>query len=113
VRLGRDGELLFLGRRDRMVKSRGYRIELDEIEAVLYAHPDVKEAAVVALPDDEIGARIRAFLACGAGLDAAAIRDHCLERLPRYMVPERFELLDQLPKTSTGKIDRTRLAARA
>jgi acyl-CoA synthetase (AMP-forming)/AMP-acid ligase II len=110
-----DGNLLFLGRRDRMVKVRGYRIELDEIEATLYGHPDVKEAAVVALPDEEHGARIRAFLACGG--DAAAslvgIREHCLGRLPRYMVPESFEILDQLPKTSTGKIDRTQLAARA
>src|SRR5262249_31746598 len=52
------------GRRDRMIKSRGYRIELDEIEVRLYAHPGVKEAAVVAVPDELIGSRIRAFVAC-------------------------------------------------
>jgi len=108
-----DGNLLFHGRRDRMVKSRGYRIELDEIETVLYQHPQVKEAAVVAVPDEEIGSRIRAFLACAdAGADLLpAIREHCAGRLPRYMIPESFELLSELPKTSTGKVDRTTLAA--
>jgi acyl-CoA synthetase (AMP-forming)/AMP-acid ligase II len=110
-----DGSLLFLGRRDRMVKSRGYRIELDEIETVLYQHPQVKEVAVVAVPDEVVGSRIRAFLACAETGDGAlaAIREHCAARLPRYMVPESFELLAELPKTSTGKLDRTALAARA
>ena len=111
VELAPDGNLLFLGRGDRMVKSRGYRIELDEIETALYAHPAVKEAAVVAVPDELLGTRIRAFVAGGGGeaLTVAALREHCLERLPKYMVPEAFELLEVLPKTSTGKIDRTRL----
>jgi amino acid adenylation domain-containing protein len=114
VALAPDGNLRFLGRRDRMVKSRGYRIELDEIETTLYAHPEVKEAAVVAVPDEQIGARLRAFVACGGtGPErTGSIRDHCLQRLPRYMVPESIELLDVLPKTSTGKIDRTQLARR-
>src|SRR5262249_55771976 len=77
------------GRRDRMIKSRGYRIELDEIEVRLYAHPGVREAAVVAVPDALIGSRIRAFVACadGAALDQRTLREHCLEKLPRYMVP--------------------------
>jgi amino acid adenylation domain-containing protein len=102
-----------VGRRDRMIKSRGYRIELDEIEVRLYAHPGVKEAAVVAVPDELIGSRIRAFVACaeGAALDQGGLREHCLEKLPRYMVPETIAFMDRLPKTSTGKIDRTLLAA--
>jgi acyl-CoA synthetase (AMP-forming)/AMP-acid ligase II len=110
-----DGTLLFHGRRDRMVKSRGYRIELDEIETVLYQHPQVKEAAVVAVPDEVVGSRIQAFLACAdASVEPlAAIREHCGARLPRYMLPESFEILPELPKTSTGKVDRTALAARA
>jgi amino acid adenylation domain-containing protein len=103
------GELRLLGRRDRMVKSRGYRIELDEIETVLYAHPEVKEAAVVAIPDELAGNVIRAFVAPET-LAVAALREHCLGRLPRYMVPESFEVRAELPKTSTGKVDRPTLA---
>jgi L-proline---[L-prolyl-carrier protein] ligase len=101
-----------IGRRDRMIKSRGYRIELDEIEVVLHAHPEVKEAAVVAVPDEMMGNRIRAFVACGEGasLDQGTLREYCLEKLPRYMVPESIDLLERLPKTSTGKVDRTLLA---
>jgi len=115
VTLRPDGNLDFLGRRDRMVKSRGYRIELDEIETVLYAHPQVKEAAVIAVPDEQIGSRILAFLAStDPGVDPRAeVREHCGARLPRYMLPDVFELLPELPKTSTGKVDRTTLAARA
>ena len=114
VTLRPDGDLDFLGRRDRMVKSRGYRIELDEIETVLYAHPQVKEAAVIAVPDEQLGSRILAFLASAeVGVDPRAeVREHCGARLPRYMLPESFELLPELPKTSTGKVDRTALAAR-
>lgn len=113
VELAPDGALLFVGRRDRMVKSRGYRIELDEIESALYAHPQVREAAVVAVPDEQIGSRVRAFVAGvdGADLSLGKLREYCLERLPRYMVPEVIELLPQLPKTSTGKVDRALLAA--
>jgi amino acid adenylation domain-containing protein len=114
VTLRPDGNLDFLGRRDRMVKSRGYRIELDEIETVLYAHPQVKEAAVIAVPDEQIGSRILAFLASTDGADPRAeVKEHCGARLPRYMLPDVFELLPELPKTSTGKVDRTTLAARA
>ena len=113
VRLRADGDYDFLGRRDNQIKSRGYRIELDEIESVLLAHPDVREAAVVALPDEEIGARLRAFVAShnGAALGHAALTEHCASRLPQYMIPERIDLRDVLPKTSTGKIDRVKLAS--
>jgi amino acid adenylation domain-containing protein len=112
VTLDPEGNYRLIGRRDRMIKSRGYRIELDEIETVLNAHPAIKEAAVVAVPDELIGNRILGFVALsdGARVDEGALRDHCLQKLPRYMVPESFTLFDQLPKTSTGKIDRVRLA---
>ena len=113
VRLRADGGYDFLGRRDNQIKSRGYRIELGEIEAVLLAHGAVREAAVVAVPDEEIGARLRAFVAPhnGGALAAAELHEHCASRLPQYMIPERIELCAALPKTSTGKIDRVRLAA--
>jgi amino acid adenylation domain-containing protein len=113
VTLDEHGEYLFLGRRDNQVKSRGYRIELGEIEAALYAHPAVVEAAVLAMPDEEIGSRLRAVVAVRpeATLTATGLQAHCAGRVPRYMVPETITFQSSLPKTSTGKIDRTRLAA--
>ncbi|HET7340908.1 MAG TPA: amino acid adenylation domain-containing protein [Methylomirabilota bacterium] len=115
VTLDESGEYLFLGRRDSQVKSRGYRIELGEIEAALYAHPAVLEAAVVAVRDDVVGSRLRAFVAVrpGESLTAAALQAHCAARVPRYMVPEQIEVRAALPRTSTGKTDRRRLAAEA
>jgi amino acid adenylation domain-containing protein len=107
------GEYLFLGRRDSQVKSRGYRIELGDIEAALYDHPAVLEAAVLAVPDQELGSRLRAFVAVREDetLSTGALQAHCASLVPRYMVPETIELRASLPKTSTGKTDRTRLAA--
>src|SRR5574341_765836 len=108
VKLGPDGNYLFLGRRDNMVKSRGYRIELGEIEAALQRHPAVAEAAAVAVPDEEIGSRILAFVALleGGDLPEGDLRRHAAGHLARYMVPERILVEPVLPKTSTGKIDR-------
>ncbi len=106
------GDYNFLGRRDHMVKSRGYRIELGEIEAALYAHAAVKETAVVAIPDEEIGNRIKAFV-CPAQpnvLTKGDLQQHCAARVPKYMIPELIEFCESLPKTSTGKVDRRRLA---
>lgn len=102
----------YIGRRDHMIKSRGYRIELGEIESVLYSHQNVKEAAVVAIPDDLIGNRIKAFVVAmdKNGLTAKDLEDHCRQRLTRYMMPESIEFRDALPKTSTGKINRPVLA---
>jgi amino acid adenylation domain-containing protein len=107
------GELLFLGRRDHMIKSRGHRIELGEIEAALYGEPNVVEAAAVAIPDDEIGNRIRAFVVLEgpAATSPSDLLKACARRLPRYMVPDVVEIRDRLPKTSTGKTDRQRLLA--
>ncbi len=107
-----DGDLEYVGRRDRMVKRRGYRVELAEIEAGLYRHAAIREAAVVALPDAE-GVRIRAFVnAGGAKLSLIALKKHCADTLPIYMVPDEFVFLDGLPKTSTDKVDYQRLLAR-
>ena len=108
-----DGEYRFLGRRDHMIKSRGYRIELGEIETALYSHPEIQEAAAVAIPDEEIGNRIKAFVVprVAGSLSVAQIRQHCAQRIPKYMIPEIIELSAGLPKTSTGKVDRSRLVA--
>ena len=113
VRLDQDGNYCFLGRQDHMIKSRGYRIELGEIEARLYAHPAVKEVAVIALPDEEVGNRIKAVIVPQGHVTEADLKRFCSEGLPRYMIPDFVELRDALPKTSTGKIDRRLLGAAA
>ncbi len=103
----------FLGRSDNQIKSRGYRIELGEVEGVVAQHPSVIECAVVAVPDELISNRIVCFLASREGEDIDDLPRHCALGMPRYMVPERFIRLDALPKTSTGKVDRQALVARA
>ena len=112
VQLAEDGNYYFLGRRDSMIKSRGYRIELGEIESALLSHAAVKEAVAVAVPDEIVGSRIRAVVAFhnGGSLTAAELQQYCGTRIPRYMIPEAIEFRDQLPKTSTGKVDRVQLA---
>ena len=102
-----DGNYLYLSRRDRMVKKRGYRVELGEIEAGLYNHPDVKEAAVIATSNDENGVQIKAYLSFRGGQNPSRIelKRFCSENLPTYMIPDFFSFLDSLPKTSTNKID--------
>jgi amino acid adenylation domain-containing protein len=113
VTLAEDGvNWLYVGRRDHMIKSRGYRIELGEIETALYGHPEVKEAAAVAIPDEMIGNRIKAFVVPAAedGVTVQELESYCGARLPRYMLPENIEFRRELPKTSTGKIDRPLLA---
>jgi amino acid adenylation domain-containing protein len=108
-----DGNYVFLGRRDRMVKRRGFRIELGEIEAALYRHPAVREAAVVATPDEESGVRITAFLVSEGGqrLSLIAMKRFCAENLPLSMVPDAFAFPESLPKTSTAKVDYQALKA--
>jgi acyl-coenzyme A synthetase/AMP-(fatty) acid ligase len=113
VRRRPDGAYEFLGRRDHQVKSRGYRIELGEIEAVLVAHPDVREAVVVAVPDERIGNALVAYVAVETDVDGLALKQHCADRLPRYMIPGVVHIAAELPHTSTGKLDRRAMAARA
>jgi amino acid adenylation domain-containing protein len=111
VRLAEDGSYYFIGRRDHMVKSRGYRIELGEIEQAVYQHAGVREFVVLAVPDEEIGARLHGMVAPadGAQLTDRELQAFCATRLPKYMIPETFTVRDELPKTSTGKIDRVTL----
>jgi amino acid adenylation domain-containing protein len=110
VRQGTEG-FIFLGRRDRMVKRRGYRVELGEIEAALSSHPEVADCAVIAQPDDETGVRIQAALVLrsSARPSVVALKQYSAARLPLYMVPDRFSIRDAIPQTSTGKVDYQRL----
>ena len=102
-----DGVYVYVSRRDRMVKKRGYRVELGEIESGLYRHPVVREAAVIALQDDDYGVRTVAFLSCKGDEPPSLLelKRFCMEHLPSYMVPDIFRFLPVLPKTSTDKID--------
>lgn len=113
VRVQADGSFHFLGRRDHMIKTRGYRVELGEVEAALHAHPSVRGAVVAALPDDEIGSRLLAVVSSEEGHTAnpQEITSFLLEKLARYAVPEQIVVLDEIPVTSTGKADRTAVRA--
>jgi acyl-CoA synthetase (AMP-forming)/AMP-acid ligase II len=106
-----DGSYVYLGRRDRMVKRRGYRVELGEIESALYRHAAVKEAAAIALSDPDEGVRVKVFLSCREGKRPSLIelKAFCAAHLPTYMIPDLFAFPDSLPKTSTDKIDYQRL----
>jgi len=111
VVLDASGEYRFIGRKDHQIKSRGYRIELGEVEHVLHQHESIREAAVVAVPDELVGNRIRAVVVpvSGAELTSVAVRAHCASRLPGYMVPELVDVRPDLPRTPNGKVDRQRL----
>jgi len=110
-----DGSFGFRGRRDHQVKTRGYRVELEEVEAVIHSHPSVEEVCVVAVPDDRIGHALLAYVSAakGASLEDVEVKRHVAGRLPRYMVPAEVRTVPSLPRTSTGKVDRQALATRA
>jgi amino acid adenylation domain-containing protein len=112
VTLDPGGNYVFLGRRDNMVKIRGYRVELGEVEATLYRHPAIREAAVLAVTDELLGSRLRAVVTAdgAANLTRENVLDHCRLWLPSYMVPDIVEFREDLPRTSTGKVDRAGLA---
>ncbi|HVE92576.1 MAG TPA: amino acid adenylation domain-containing protein [Actinomycetota bacterium] len=109
ARFRSDGQVEFLGRLDHQVKVRGFRIEPGEVEAALASHPAVRECVVV-VRGEAADKRLAAYAAVGdAASSVADLRAYLSERLPPYMVPELFVLLDSLPHNSSGKIDRAAL----
>ncbi|HEY0078606.1 MAG TPA: amino acid adenylation domain-containing protein, partial [Pyrinomonadaceae bacterium] len=109
-----DGVLEYLGRRDLQVKVRGFRVEVGEVEAVLKLHAGVKQAVVAALEDEEGRKRLVAYLVAARKSSpptSSDLRSYLRERLPDYMIPSAFVLLDRLPLTPNGKVDRTALPA--
>ncbi|HZU39398.1 MAG TPA: amino acid adenylation domain-containing protein [Solirubrobacteraceae bacterium] len=113
VRRLRDGAIEFLGRVDDQVKIRGFRIEPGEIEAALARHPAVRQAAVVAEPDERGELRLVGYLATSADPSVEELQAFLGRSLPEYMVPGAFATLEALPFTPSGKIDRRALAGMA
>ena len=109
VRYLNNGTIEFIGRADNQVKVRGYRIELEEIEAVLEQHAGIKQAAVV-VTEAESGARLEGYVVSEEGLRSRDVKTYLSERLPEYMVPEVIVTLEELPINAHGKVDRKALS---
>ncbi len=109
VRYRNDGQIEFIGRIDHQVKIRGFRIELGEIETVLNQHTQVKEAIIIAREDQPGVKRLCAYVIASQNLTVSQLRLFLQEKLPQYMVPAFFVLLDAFPLTANGKNDRRAL----
>lgn len=114
VRVEVGDNYVFLGRKDRQIKSRGYRVELDSIEQALSSHPAVEEVGAFASPDEAGVNQIKAAVTLreGAHADSAELTAYVAEKLPWYAVPSAVAIEISLPRTTSGKIDRRKLAAR-
>lgn len=107
VKKDEDGFLYYVGRRDTMIKCSGHRISPTEVEEVLFQSGQVRQAAVIGIPDEVMGQAIKAFVVArdGSSLEVPRLLEYCGERVPRYMVPRGIDVLDELPKTTSGKVD--------
>ena len=114
VKMDEEGFLYFVGRRDTMIKSSGFRISPTEVEEVLFQSGKIQGAAVIGVHDDMLGQVIMAFVVPRDGDELATdeLIAWCADRLPRYMVPQTVEILQELPKTTSGKVDYPALSRR-
>jgi amino acid adenylation domain-containing protein len=112
-RLLPDGNIQYHGRMDSMIKTRGYRVELGEVEAAIACCSGVKELAAVPIPNDKYGSAIIAFVELTKETSTDLVKNQLEDTLPSYMVPFKIYQEEELPRTSTGKIDRVTLLKRA
>jgi acyl-CoA ligase (AMP-forming) (exosortase A-associated) len=107
VKMDEDGFLYYVGRRDAMIKCSGFRISPTEVEEVVFQSGRARHAAAIGVPDDMLGQAVKIFVVPrdGESVDTEAVLSFCSENMPRYMVPKFIEVLSELPKTSSGKID--------
>jgi acyl-CoA ligase (AMP-forming) (exosortase A-associated) len=107
VKMDENGFLYYVGRRDAMIKSSGIRISPTEVEEVVFQSGRVRHAAAIGVPDEISGQLVKIFVVGkdGEAVDTQAILSFCEENMPRHMVPKFIDVLEELPKTSSGKID--------
>lgn len=106
-----EGYLYFVARKDDMIKSRGEKVSPIEVEKILYGLPGVVEAAVIGIPDPVYGQAIKAFLVCNdSNISEKSVLAHCRANLEDFMVPKFIEFRQELPKTSSGKIQKNTLS---
>jgi acyl-CoA ligase (AMP-forming) (exosortase A-associated) len=104
-----EGYLYFIGRKDNMIKTAGYRVSPAEVEEVLLQIPEVRDAVVFGTPDSELGYRIRAVVTVKKAVSPEHIIDHCKAAAPPYMTPQEVFIVANFPQTASGKIDRPRI----
>ena len=114
VKMDEEGFLYFATRRDQTIKSSGYRISPNEVEQIIYGSGKVREIAVIGTPDEMLGQAVKAYVVPldSNGFDVETLISFCGEKMPRYMVPKSVEVMEALPKTSSGKIDYPELRKR-
>ena len=110
-RMDEEGFMYLLDRKKDMIVTGGENVYSSEVEAALYQHPGVNEAAVVGVPDEKYGEALFAVIvpAPGASLDTDGLIAHCRERIGGYKIPRRMAFVDEMPKSAMGKILKTEL----
>jgi len=113
-RMDKDGFYYFVGRSDDIIKTRGEKVSPVEVENVLHSMPEIKEAAVIGIPDEIFGQSIKAFVSLEkeSDLNDKKIKKFCMSHLENFMVPKDIVFVDELPKTANGKIDKKLLMQR-
>lgn len=110
-KMDNEGYVYFIGRKDSMIKVSGYRVSPKEIEECLYKLPGISEVAIISIPDEQVGNKIKAIISCveGVSLTEKSVSIYCKKYLPYFMVPSFIEFRTSLPKTGTFKINRSQL----
>jgi len=103
--MDKDGYFYIVGRKKEMIITGGFNVYPQEIESVLYEHPSVKEAAVIGIPHEYSGERVKAFVVVKDGsISEEELVAYCYEHLTRYKVPKQIEIRDSLPRNTVGKL---------